>query len=123
MGRKLLCERVRFTRVAMQRSDDQIAASAIAELGDLLPYARRRAPYLATPTLVLQGRNDPLTSATDANMLFGLLGSADKELVWFEASGHLLLEGSEREAVIDAVVRFVQARTPASSPPRGVEEV
>ncbi|MCW5879665.1 MAG: alpha/beta fold hydrolase [Anaerolineae bacterium] len=99
------------TRATIQKTA-RIPVSAIVELGRALPYARRRVPYVATPTLVLQGRHDPVTSATDANLLFGLLGSADKALVWFEASGHLLLEGDEREAVIDAVVRFVQARTP-----------
>lgn len=110
------------TRAAVKK-EVRLPVSAIAELGELLPYARRRVPYVATPTLVLQGRNDPLTSATDTHMLFGLLGSADKGLVWFEASGHLLLEGSERDAVIDEVVRFVQARAPDSSLPGRVEEV
>lgn len=97
------------TRAAIKK-EIRIPLSAIAELGQALPYARRRVPYVATPTLVLQGRHDPLTRATDAHLLFGLLGSADKQLVWFEQSGHLLLAGGEREAVINAVVRFIDGR-------------
>ena len=97
------------TRAAIKKQV-RIPVGAIAELGQTLPYARRRVPYVTSPTLVLHGRHDPVTSATDANLLFGLLGSADKRQLWFERSGHRLLEGSEREAVIDAVVDFIAAR-------------
>ena len=62
---------------------------------------------VAAPTLVLHGRRDETASPSDAELLYGLLGSDQKRLVWFEESGHLLTEGVEADAVCDTVAQFV----------------
>lgn len=111
------------TRAALKK-EIRFPFSAIATLGDLFGQARRTAPYVATPALTLQGRQDQVTREVDAYLLFGLLGSADKHLIWFEQSGHLLLEGPERQAVITTVLSWIGERAAGLAPlPRGREEV
>lgn len=88
-------------------SQIRLPTAAVNELRALLRYARKHAPFVATPTLVLHGRLDETASPADAELLYGLLGSDQKRLVWFEHSGHLLTEDVEADAVCDTVAKFV----------------
>lgn len=94
----------------------RIPFGALDELMQLVHYTRRRTPFVSAPSLVLQGRLDRVTNPGDAYLLYGLLGAAQKELVWYEQSGHLLLLDQERDAVIERVVTFVGAVTGGRSP-------
>ncbi len=81
--------------------------SAIDEVRQLLHHALKQAPFVAVPALIGQGRRDEITNPQDAELLYGLLGSTQKSLVWFEDSGHLLMEGPERDRVCETVGTFI----------------
>jgi carboxylesterase len=63
------------------------------------------------PALLIQGRQD-LTIPMDSMQEFhARLGSAEKETVWLEKSGHLTLEDYDKEEAFARIVQFVQAHT------------
>jgi carboxylesterase len=81
----------------------------------LLAYARWLEPRLAavrTPTLVIHSRRDRVIHPASATRIHARLGCAEKELRWFERSGHEMLVDCEADAVLDAVEEFVLARRP-----------
>lgn len=86
----------------------RIPLGALVELKQLIDYTRQRAPFVSAPSLVLQGRHDPITSQADAYLLYGLLACERKELVWFEESGHFLLTDKEQTAVCQRVRQFIE---------------
>ncbi|MFN8500258.1 MAG: alpha/beta fold hydrolase, partial [Anaerolineae bacterium] len=85
----------------------RMPTAALDTLFRLLKRARDHAPYLTVPALVMQGQQDRVVPPRDAAVLYGLLGSADKRLLTFERSGHMLVSDVEREAVWDAVAAFL----------------
>jgi carboxylesterase len=59
----------------------------------------RLLPEIQQPVLIFQGQRDTSVDPQAAQILYDHVGSADKELVWLEQSGHNLLVDAEREAV------------------------
>ncbi|HZU04572.1 MAG TPA: alpha/beta fold hydrolase [Chloroflexota bacterium] len=81
----------------------------------LLAYARWLEPRLGavrTPTLIIHSRADRVIHPASATRIYARLGSTEKELRWFERSGHEMLLDCEAEAVLDVVEQFLLARRP-----------
>jgi carboxylesterase len=80
-------------------------------------YARWLEPRLGgvhVPTLILQSRADRVIRPASATRIYARLGTVDKQLLWFERSGHEMLVDCEAPAVLDAVEAFLRARQPGA---------
>ena len=84
---------------------------AAVELHDLLAELRQAAPSIAIPALVIHSRGDGLVAPAHAETLLDRLGSADKQLIWVERSGHVVTCDAARETVFAAVAAFVERVT------------
>lgn len=85
----------------------RLPTRCVVSFGHLLRLVRRELPRIRIPVLVMQGRCDRTIPADSARIIFDGLGTADKELVWFENSGHCMTVDSEREAVWGRVYEFI----------------
>ena len=86
---------------------------AIGELRALMQEVDRRLPAVTAPALIIQSRRDTSVLPANGQYIFDRLGSADKDLLWLERSGHIVTEGPERDLVNQAALKFVLARCPA----------
>ncbi len=96
---------------------DRLPASAVLAL---MAYARWLEPRLHrihTPTLIVHSRADRVIRPDSATRIYARLGAAEKELRWFERSGHEMLLDCEGRAVLDAVERFILAHHPSRPAP------
>jgi carboxylesterase len=94
---------------AQIRRSVKISIPAIDELRQCLAAACRVLPALPTPALVMQGRNDTVAPAQSAKTIFERLGSAQKEIVYWDDTGHqLLVDGPHRVAIYQRVATFVK---------------
>jgi carboxylesterase len=86
----------------------QSPVRAFGELGKLLQEMRSALPQIKAPTLLIHSRND--TSIGPQNMLsiYEALGSADKQMLWIEKSGHVLPRDAQRETVFKAAADFIR---------------
>ncbi len=78
----------------------------------LLQFLRRldrELPQIQTPALILHGRHDRTVPIENAAYIFDRLGSADKQLIWFERSGHTITVDLERADVNVSVSRWLEA--------------
>lgn len=82
----------------------------IQSLMRLLAVVEAELPRIRTPALVIHGRNDRTVDVGNAPFIFSRLGSSDKQLVWFEKSGHAVTVDLEREALADTVLRWLNTR-------------
>jgi carboxylesterase len=81
----------------------------------MVRYARWLEPRLGgvqVPTLVLGTRADRVVRPNSAARVYERLGTIDKELRWFDRSGHEMLVDCEADAVLDAVEGFLLAHRP-----------
>lgn len=97
---------------ALIRQRVRLATSAIDQFYRLTQRARRLGPRVQVPTLIQHGRLDTTIPPDFSNELYHRLASADKTLHWWEQSGHQLVNGSEREAVIHTTLSWLQTRLP-----------
>lgn len=83
---------------------------AIVELVTFGRVVARRLPEVRAPLLVIAPRHDRVIRPASAEAVYRRAGSTEKRLVWFERSGHEMLQDLEREAVLDEIAAFVVAR-------------
>lgn len=100
------------------RNEVKISVGAIHELQKALRQARAYVPSVTLPALIMHGREDDTAPPASADELQQRLGSAEKQLIWWEQTGHqLLVVGPHRESIYAHVADFVAAAatpTPAS---------
>jgi len=82
--------------------------AAAAQLLALQRVVRRELPLVRQPALICQGRLDTSVDLRGAQMILNGLGSAEKELVWFERSTHCLMLDVEVEAVAERIASFMR---------------
>jgi carboxylesterase len=68
-------------------------------------------PRIKTPMLIIGARSDRVDRPQVAQLVHDRVGSAEKQLVWFERSGHELLLDCEASAVADRVGLFLKHRS------------
>ena len=94
------------------RGYERLPASAVLML---LAYARwlePRLPRIHTPTLIVHSRADRVIRPDSATRIYNRLGAAEKELRWFERSGHEMFLDCEGDAVLAVVERFILVHAP-----------
>jgi len=69
-----------------------------------------RLAQISAPLLVLGARHDQTVQPRCSQLVYDRAGSTEKELVWFERSGHELLVDCEADAVVERVGRFLGSR-------------
>ena len=78
---------------------DQTALWGAGEVYLLQRRVNKLLPLISQPLLIFQGRRDKHLDPAAAQLVYDRAGSADKELVWLENSGHNVLADGEREHV------------------------
>jgi carboxylesterase len=77
-------------------------------------YATRRVermlPRISAPIFLAHSHRDRVIRPQSSQIVHDRVSSRDKQLVWFERSGHALLDDCEAPAVLEHVQRFLQTR-------------
>jgi carboxylesterase len=81
----------------------------IESLMQLLAVLEHELPTISAPALVVHGRNDRTVDTANAPFILGRLGSRDKQLVWFEKSGHAVTVDLEHRALEQTVLAWLDA--------------
>lgn len=111
MGSRVLGGDWRFTYAPLLRyiyawRDPSVAP--LAELRGLIAEVRPILPQVRAPALVMHGRADAVIDPQNAVAIHAAIASPQKELVWWEDTGHqMLVEGPHRLAVYARIADFV----------------
>jgi carboxylesterase len=84
----------------------------VHELSRIVHLARRAAPRVRVPTLVIHSPQDPRVKASNATAAFADLGSETKVLEWATQSGHVLSVDYDRDWVASRVAAWLEAYAP-----------
>lgn len=79
---------------------------------DFVPHLQSDLPDIHAPALLIQSRGDRSIPEDSMPQFHARLGSREKEMVWLENSGHLVLEDYAKEQAFEHVLRFLQAHIP-----------
>ena len=72
------------------------------------PGIQKRLPQIIVPTLVIGARNDKVVLPIASQIVYDGLGARDKQLVWFDRSGHEMLVDCEGPQVCERVEAFLR---------------
>jgi carboxylesterase len=89
---------------------DQTPLRSLASLLELISHVKRRLSSVKVPLLVIQSKAEHTVRPESAEYIYGQAGSAEKELVWLEKSGHIITLDIERAVVFQRVADFLKNR-------------
>lgn len=87
---------------------DRFATDAFASLLDYQLEIEQLLPRVQAPTLILHSRRDIVAHPHSATVLMRRLGSRDKDIQWYEHSGHEMLMDLEAEAIFARIGLFLE---------------
>jgi carboxylesterase len=90
---------------------DAYPVGGASQLWYLQRAVRRQLKRVTAPILLLQGRRDSAVRTDSPQAVLDHVGSTDKELIWLENSGHVLLVDIERDFVFAKCLAWIQAHT------------
>jgi carboxylesterase len=88
---------------------------ALAEVAELTRETRKVLSQITSPTLLIHSTNDRGVPMDNAEAIYNEVGSADKELVLVEHSGHVITLEPARSKMAKAILSFL-ARSEQASP-------
>ncbi len=59
------------------------------------------------PIRVLQSKRDTVVAPESANIIYEKVSSPVREIIWYERSGHEMMQDVEKERVFDDIMEFV----------------
>jgi len=84
---------------------------AVSELRQLVAHMYAALPQVTAPTLVIHSRTDGGVAPENAEAVFAALGTAQRELLWIERSGHVVTEDIDHMRVWRACADWVHRVT------------
>jgi carboxylesterase len=81
----------------------------IESLMQLLRVLDRELPQVRVPALIMHGRGDRTVDVGNAPHILERVGSTDKQLIWFERSGHAITVDLEHDLLFATVLNWLNA--------------
>jgi carboxylesterase len=77
-------------------------------LQDLIADVRNNVDMIYSPTFVVQARHDHMINTDSANIIYNNVESDEKDLKWYEESGHVITLDKEKEQLHEDVYNFLE---------------
>lgn len=107
-----------FNDSECERANTNYPKFATSAFASLLSYAKRteaRLGEISAPTLILMSHRDTVIKPLSAVVIEAGLASREKRVLWFERSGHEMLQDLEAAAAVEQIAAFVDAHRTALS--------
>lgn len=82
---------------------------SLGDLRDLVYDVREHVDHIYAPLLVVQGRQDDVIETKSADVIHDSVESNEKQLNWYEESGHVITLGPEKEQLHEDILEFLQS--------------
>lgn len=85
----------------------QQGMASLPQLQQLIHDVRQSIDLLYAPILIVQSRHDNVINPDSANIIYNSVESIQKNLRWFEESGHVITLDKERDQLHEEVLMFL----------------
>lgn len=93
--------------IAELKKFEQTPMHSIKNLQQIIMDTRQKLDLITSPILVLQGCLDDSLYKESAQIIYNTVNTEDKQLKWYEQSGHIITLDKERENVYEDVYTFL----------------
>lgn len=84
------------------------ARTVFQELGHFVEQVRDETDAVYAPAFVIQARQDKMINPESAHYIYDHIQSDEKDLKWYEKSGHVITLGPEREQLHEDIYQFLE---------------
>jgi carboxylesterase len=81
---------------------------SLVDLQELIVNMKEELDKITAPIFVIQGRLDDPLYQESAQIIYDRVHSEDKQLKWYEHSGHIITLGKEKETVYEDIYRYLE---------------
>ena len=82
---------------------------SLKELRELVYDVRNHVDHIYAPLFVVQGSLDNVINPESATVIFDGAESTDKQIEWYEKSGHVITLGPEKEQLHEDIFKFLES--------------
>ncbi|WP_409302631.1 alpha/beta hydrolase [Peribacillus sp. SCS-155] len=82
--------------------------NTLEALQELISDVRNHVDHVYAPVFVVQARNDQMINTESANIIYDKVESVQKEIKWYEESGHVITLDKERDQLHEDVFQFLE---------------
>ncbi|KKB75315.1 MULTISPECIES: alpha/beta hydrolase [Bacillus] len=82
--------------------------NTLKALQELIADVRHHVDMIYSPTFVVQARHDHMINTDSANIIYNEVETDDKQIKWYEESGHAITLDKERDTLHEDVYRFLE---------------
>ncbi len=82
--------------------------NTLRSLQQLIADVRDQVDMIYAPLFVVQARHDEMINPDSANIIYDNAESIEKDLKWYEHSGHVITLGEEKEQLHEDILRFLE---------------
>ncbi len=91
---------------------------SLTNIDRLITRVRARMGQVTAPTMILQAREDDMTSPKNAQIVYDAIASKEKQLILLDDCYHVITADKQRHAVVSHLADFFNAHTAHRSHPR-----
>lgn len=84
------------------------SASMFEQLGELITNVKNNVDTIYTPAFVVQARKDEMINTTSATYIYENVESEQKDIKWYEESGHVITLDKQKEQLHEDIYRFLE---------------
>lgn len=81
---------------------------SLPDLQNFVYDVRDHVDHVYAPLLVVQGLQDTVIDVDSANIIYDQAESFEKQIKWYEESGHVITLGQEKEQLHEDILEFLQ---------------
>ncbi|TCN26829.1 alpha/beta hydrolase [Mesobacillus foraminis] len=82
--------------------------NTLRAIQELIADVRKNVDMIYAPTFVVQARHDHMINTDSANIIYNEVESPEKEIKWYEESGHVITFDKERDQLHEDVYAFLE---------------
>jgi carboxylesterase len=83
--------------------------NTLKALQELIAEVRNNVDMIYSPTFVAQARHDNMINTDSANIIYKEVENDQKQLIWYEESGHVITLDKERDKLHEDVYQFLES--------------
>lgn len=84
-------------------------SNTFSGIGQFITDVRSHIDMIYAPTFVVQARKDQMINPESANYIYDHVEANQKEIKWYEESGHVITLGDERDQLHEDILTFLQS--------------
>lgn len=80
-----------------------------SKLGGLITEVKQHVDHIYAPTMVMQARRDQMINTDSADYIYENVEADQKEIKWYEDSGHVITLDKEKEQLHEDIYQFLES--------------